>query len=71
MGYPEAGNGKGKQYMVAMSTPQGVTGSSVAIDSGQNKILGVRIDVKLPNGTYTHESTLVEGETPRSEFIIP
>lgn len=64
IGYPEAGIGKGKQYMVAVSTPQGITGSSVAIDSGHNKILGARVDVELPNGNYSHESTLVEGETP-------
>ena len=64
IGYPEAGIGKGKQYLVAVSTPQGITGSSVAIDSGHNKILGARVDVELPNGNYSHESTLVEGETP-------
>ncbi|MGI6224928.1 MAG: vWA domain-containing protein [Peptococcales bacterium] len=62
--YPKAGTGQGVQYMAAISTSEGLTGGTVAIDSGQNKILGVRIEVGLPSGTYTHESTLAEGETP-------
>lgn len=63
VGFLEAGKDQGMRYMAVISTPKGLEGGSAAIDSGKNKILGIKIEVELPNKTLVHESSLKEGET--------
>ena len=63
VGYLEAGMGTGMKYTAAIGTPNGYEGSTFAVDSGKDKILGIKIDVELPGNTFSHESSLLEGET--------
>ncbi|MGE4283395.1 MAG: VWA domain-containing protein, partial [Clostridia bacterium] len=63
VGYMEAGAGIGKRYAAAISTPSGLEPGTGIGDSGKNKILGIKINITLPDGTHTHETALLEGET--------
>ncbi|KJS87395.1 MAG: hypothetical protein JM58_04385 [Peptococcaceae bacterium BICA1-8] len=63
VGYMEAGMGTGMKYTAAIGTPNGYARSTFAVDSGKDKILGIKIDVELPGNTFSHESSLLEGET--------
>ncbi|MEN6313075.1 MAG: VWA domain-containing protein [Clostridiaceae bacterium] len=63
VGYMEAGKGVGTLYMAAISTMAGVEPGEYAVDTGKQKILGIKIDITLPNGTLTHQTTLSENDT--------
>jgi len=63
IGYLEAGTGKGKRYTAALFTSEGIVPGTGIIDSGENPLLGVSIEIELPNDkTLTHESPLKKGE---------
>lgn len=64
VGYMEAGAGKGKLYTAIMSTSDGMQAGTGAVDTGEYKLLGLRIEMDLSSGTLTHETSLATDETP-------
>jgi len=62
VGYMEAGKNQGTLYMAAISTPSGVEPGETAVDTGVQKILGIKIVIELPGNTLTHESTYTEND---------
>lgn len=62
VGYMEAGKNQGTLYLAAISTPAGVVPGETAVDTGIQKILGIKIVVELPGNTLTHESTYTEND---------
>jgi hypothetical protein len=68
VGYLEAGTGKGKRYTAVLSTTEGIEAGTGIIDSGENPLLGISIEVVLPSGTFSHESPLSDGEAPNKLY---
>ncbi len=68
VGYLEAGTGKGKRYTAALFTSEGIVPGTGIIDTGENPLLGVAIEIILPGNTLTHESPLQKGEPLNSIY---
>ncbi len=62
VGFMEAGKGVGTKYMAAISTPGGVEPGEYAIDSGKDRVYGIKITFALPDKEFVHESELREGD---------
>ena len=62
--YMEAGTGKGKLYTAVMNTSEGMHVGTAAVDTGEHELLGLRIEIDIPSGTLTHDTSLAKDETP-------
>lgn len=61
VGYMKVGAGKGDIYKAAVDTVNGLIMSDGYVDTGECKVLGIKIEVSLPHqGVLTHETALLE-----------
>lgn len=69
IGFLEIGKGEGPLFTAAISAPGGLQSEQYSVDSGQCKIIAIKVDIEFSESKFTHVSSIPERDGPDSVYL--